>query len=235
MIGAKVMPSIKIDKDTWNNVPAPGDFGTLPIGKYPVRMKVNAYQTDGSGVPMTNGKGEPVFWTTSAGDPMWKLELEVLAPGLRGRKIFDQLSFGIGGLKRVKVLYVRGGFADETGDVNLVPEDLDGSYWNVDVDRHEIACERDGKTPKVSRYPFKRKDCTCTVCKQYDGKNVNVNARIAFAGFEPMPAKEAKQYAQPDGIGANLEGICPSCQKGRHHHQFEEDGCRCQHNDHPAF
>ena len=105
------MPKLKT---TFKNVPenVGGDFGLLPIGRYPVRMHVDAYEHDGSG--LAKGlDGEPVFHRTNAGDEMWKLELEVLDPKYKGRKVFDQFSFGEGGLKRVWVVWSRAGFVSE--------------------------------------------------------------------------------------------------------------------------
>lgn len=226
------MPRIKVN---FAEIPDVGDFGPLPLGKYASRMHVDAYQHDAQGNYATDVNGDHVFWTTNAGDAMWKLEMELLDPAHKSRKVFDQLSFGPGGLKRVKVIYVRGGFADATDEVDLDPEDIDGTYWFIDIDRHEVATEKDGKTPRVSKYTFKAGACTCKTCKQYDGQNVNVNARIGFGGFELMPAKEAKKYAQPGGVGASTDGLCADCQKGVHHHKFEKDGCKCQAEDHPAF
>lgn len=228
------MPSIKVN---FSSVPDAGEFGPLPLGRYAARMHVDAYQHDAQGGLATNGDGEPVFWSTSAGDSMWKLEMEVLEGAAKGRKLFDQLSFGPGGMKRVKVIYKRGGFADTDADeeIELYPEDLDKTCWWIDVDRHEVAMERDGKTPRTAKRAFQRKGCACSVCTASDGQLVMVNSRIAFAGFEPMKAAEAKKFSQNGGAGASPEGICMQCQKGDHTHTEYEDKCQCSNSAHPPF
>lgn len=172
------------------------DFGTLPLGKYPAKLHIEAYMTDAQGGFMTNADGGKVFWSTRNGDPMWKMQFEILDPKYKDRKVFDNLIFSEKGQKRVKVLYVRGGFAegDKDEEIELEPEDLDGTNWWIDIDSHEVAQSSDG-SPRESKYAFKPNGCGCETCKANAGKMVNVNARIAFAGFNPMTAAEAKKFA----------------------------------------
>lgn len=217
------------------DVPDSQNFGPMPLGRYPALMHIDAYQHDASGTYATDGNGDKVYWTTTAGDPKWNVEMEILDLKYAGKKILENFSFGPGGLKRMKHIYVRGGFVDENVETELTPEDLDKTYWNIDV-KHDVAMDTDGKTPKASKYTFKANGCGCKTCTTYDGKDVMVNTKVEYAGFYPMDPKEAKRYAAPvASAGTSGDGICGECKKGVHHHKFEKDNCKCQVEDHPAF
>ena len=219
----------------FSEVPDSQDFGTIALGKYPAIMHVSAYQTDEQKNYMLNGNGDKVYWTTSNGDPMWKMDMEIVEGAFKGRSILDNLNFSAGGLKRVKVIWVRGGFAEADEDVELEPEDIDGTYWWIDVDRHEVNQDRQGNV-KESKYTFKAKDCKCETCRKFDGQKVNVNARIAFAGFEPMKAADVVKFkgtpAAANGAGA-VAGLCAECVKGDHSHK--QGRCPCPEQEHPPF
>jgi hypothetical protein len=216
-----------------------GDFGTLPMGKYPALLKVDGYQHDAQGNFALNGEGKKVYWTTGAGDAKWNLMWEIL--NLDGnRRLLDNLNFSKGGSKRVKVLYTRGGFAEgDEEDIDIEPEDLDGTYWWIDVDKHELRTDfARGGAVKESKYTFKAKDCKCEVCRVYDGQKVNVDARIGFAGFELMDPKDAAKFRNqsPEALRAatnapNDSTICMPCNMGDHSH-VALDGCPCLHVDH---
>jgi hypothetical protein len=161
------------------DTPDSQNFGPLPIGKYPCRLTIEAYQKDAQGNLMLDGDGQKTFYRSSAGDPQWKFTCTVLDGPYKGRTIKDQLTFSAGGLKRIKVLYVRGGFArGDEESIELEPDDLDGTFWNIEIDKHEPAVKRDG-SPSLDKNG-----------KQY------VNSRIAFAGFELMDAATAARLAK---------------------------------------
>jgi hypothetical protein len=213
----------------FKDVPDSQDFGTIPLGLYPALMKISAYMVDDQKNFALDGSGQKVFWTTSKGDPMWKMVLEIVDGPHKGREIFDNLNFSPGGLKRVKVIYVRGGFAEgDEEDIDIEPEEIDGTYWWIDVDRHEAGT-------KESKYTFKNRGCGCETCKANDGKKVNINPRIAFAGFEPMKAADAARYKQSKitTTQAHDPSICMPCDMGEHTHPARHMGCPCLHVNHP--
>jgi hypothetical protein len=214
-------------KVSMKDIPDSQDFSLIPLGKYPARMKVDAYQTDQQKNFMLDGNGEKTYWQTANGDPKWNLRIEILEGPHAGREILDNLNFSSGGLKRVKVLYVRGGFGDATDEVELEPEDFDGTYWLVDVDKHEVA-QRNGTVLEAKR-AFTAA-CPCENCKANNGKMVMMNARIGFAGFEPMPAAQAAKYN-----GAATGGVCGACAKADHSHKQGANSCACPNTDHPPF
>ena len=176
-------------KDT----PDSGNFGPLPIGKYPCRLNIEAYQKDAQGNFMLDGDQKKCYWRSSNGDPQWKFTCTVLDGPYRTRVMKDQLTFSDGGKKRIKVLVVRAGLA--TGgedDFDLEPEDLDNTYWNIEIDKHEPAVKKDG-SPALDKNG-----------KQY------INSRIAFAGFELMDAATAARLAK--GAPAAENGAGPTAE-----------------------
>lgn len=195
-------------KVNFSTVPDAGQGETIPLGKYPCRLHIDAYQVDQEGNPMTDGEGKKVFFRSKAGAIQWKTRAEILEGPFAGRELFDYLTFSEGGLKRIKVLASRIGMS-MTDDLDMEPEDLDKSMWYVDVDSHEVAQTAQGQV-KDSKYTFHRGSCLCDVCKQWDGKNVNVNSKTAFAGFELMDAESAKRlssvHKKPKGEAANGTG-----------------------------
>lgn len=176
-------------KVNFANVPDAGQGGTIPIGKYPCRLHIDAYQTDHEGNFMLDGEGNKVFYRSKKDDIQWKTRAEILEGPFAGRELYDYLTFSEGGLKRIKVLAARIGL-DIAGPIEMEPEDLDQSYWIVEVDKHEVAVDAQQRA-KESKYTFHRGACVCDCCKQWDGKNVNVNAKTAFAGFELMSSEQA--------------------------------------------
>ena len=195
-------------KVNFSTVPDAGQGGTIPLGKYPCRLHIDAYQVDQEGNPMLDGDGKKVFFRSKKQDIQWKTRAEILEGPFAGRELFDYLTFSEGGLKRIKVLASRIGL-DITGPIEMEPEDLDCSYWYVEVDSHEVAQTAQGQV-KVSKYTFHRGSCLCETCKTHDGKNVNVNSKTAFAGFELMDAESAKRlsgvHKKPKGEAANGTG-----------------------------
>lgn len=193
-------------KVSFKDVPDAGQGGTIPLGKYSCRLHIDAYQVDEQKNPMLDGDGNKVFFRSSNQDIQWKMRAEILEGPFAGRELFDQLTFSSGGLKRIKVLASRIGL-DMTREIDMEPDDLDQSYWNCEVDRHEVAQTKGGAV-KESKFTFHRGSCVCDCCKTYDGKNVNVNSRIAFAGFELMDSETAtrlsKVHKQPKSENGKL-------------------------------
>src|ERR1700756_1243889 len=106
------------------------DFGPWEIREHPCMLRVDAYQHDHSGNQMTGADGQPMMWKTNNGDVKWNLEWQSLEGE---RRILDNLNFSGGGQKRVWILYTRAGLAsgDEMEEMDLEPEDIDGSKWWV--------------------------------------------------------------------------------------------------------
>lgn len=153
-------------------------FEPLPIAKYPCVLAVSNEQKDSAGQVMKDAENNPAISHTVAGDEKWEIKATILDGKHTGRWIRDNLSFGVNALKRVKIVFTRAGIVegDETHDCE--PAELDGTYWWVDIDRHEARMNKDG-TPKL------RKD-----------KKPITDARVAFAGYEPMTPQEAKRYRE---------------------------------------
>ena len=213
------------------------DFSLVPLGKYPARLKIDAFQHDQLGNLMTDGAGEPVPHLTTKGNELWKLQFEILNTTSAGRIVFDNLNFSNGGLKRVKVMFVRAGFPDDyEGEVD--PDDLDGTYWNILVDSHEVAKNFKDDTLRESKYTFKNSgQCKCETCLRYDGQKVSVNPRIGFAGFELMDPKDAAMYkaSTPHEDNAPVDAAaCFPCSNGDHSHTVGKS-CPCLNVTHPPF
>jgi len=148
--------------------------GPLPLGKYACRMHVIPNQVDTQGSPMLDGDNNPAPWRTTAGDPMWKLEMLILDGPYKGRKILDQISFGAAALKRVKIIYVRAGLAKgDEEKIDLQPDDLEGTMWYVTIDRLEESKKINPKTNK----PY-------------------MNGKTAFDGYEVMDAETAARLSK---------------------------------------
>ncbi len=147
----------------FSQVPDRKDFSLLPIGRYAAQLVVKAYQTDGQGQFMTDGQGNKQHFLTTSGDIKWNLEWHLMEPAHKDKPpIGDSLSFGAA-LWRVRMLWVRGGFAEGKEDtINLEPEDIDGSCWWIDV-MHRDPARKDGRAPKPAKRPYSA-FCTCAVC-----------------------------------------------------------------------
>lgn len=219
----------------FKEIPDGNDFGLIPLGKYPARLHVDAYQHDSEGNYMTDGAGDKCFWQTGNKDDMWKLTFDILDTEHAGRKIFDNLNFSKGGLKRVKAMFMRVGYGEDY-EGELDPDDIDGSYWFVEVDEHELQINYSDGSTRTSKYTFKNKGCACAVCTKYDGQKVDVKAKIGFVGFQPMEAKDAAMYkATTPGPDADPDKeSCLACSEGDHSHTAGK-GCPCLNIDHPAF
>jgi hypothetical protein len=223
----------------FKDVPDTQDFGLVPLGRFPARLKIDAYQHDSEGNFMTNGSGERLFWQTAKLDDYWKTTLEILDTTSAGRRLFDKISFADNawGWKRTKLICTRAGMDDDAaGELEDLVEDLDGTYWWVTVAEHEVRKNRD-ESPKESKYTFKNKTgCGCKVCTGFDGKKVDVDARIAFDGYELMNAKDAAMYkaTTPDPDGPDVKENCLACAEGDHSHTAGK-GCPCLSVEHPPF
>jgi len=167
------MPRIDFSKVADND-----NFEPLPVGKYPCVLAVDNIQRDAEGNPLRDAEGRPAVRHTNAGDESWGIKATILDGKFVGRWITDSLSFGEKALKRVKIIFTRAGIIESDEQHDCQPDELDGSYWWVDVDRHEQRKNRDG-TPKLRK----------------DGKPIT-DARVAFAGYEPMSPQEAKRYRE---------------------------------------
>lgn len=222
---------------SFKDIPDGGqEFRLVPLGKYPARLKVDAYQHDDNGNYLTDGEGDRVMWRTKKGDEMWKLQFQILATEAADRIVFDNLNFSEGGKKRVKIMFRRAGYPEDyEGEPD--PEDLDGTYWNIDVDSHELQTTATGAIT-ISKYKFKNKiDCKCSVCVGNDDKEVRINPKIGFAGFELMPLKDAVMYkaVTPNESNPSMEaGACFPCTNGDHSHKAGKN-CPCMNGDHPPF
>src|SRR6266851_6673408 len=216
------------------NVSDQQDFSLVPIGRYSARLKVDAYQTDSNGQPMTDSNGQPAMFRTGNGDTKWNLTWTILDGPCKDRKILDNLNFSGGGLKRVKVMYVRGGFAEgNEEEIDLEPDDLDNSCWWIEVEHPDPA--RDNYEPKESKYTFDKKLCRCSTCLKYDGKKINVFARVGFAGMELMKPAEAVKYQAGAATQNGAAGLCGECGAGKHWHKEGQGGCQCDNTDHIPF
>lgn len=154
------------------------EFEPIPIGKHPCVVAVTNVQTDSEGNPMKDAEGNPAIRHTNAGDESWNVKATILDGKHIGGFLFDNLSFGAKAVKRVKVIFSRAGIieGDETHDCE--PGELDGTYWWLEVDRHEARINKDG-TPKLGK----------------NGKPLT-SAKIGFAGWYPMDPKDAKKYRE---------------------------------------
>ena len=173
-----------------------------PIGKYACLMKVDAYKRDSAGSPMTGPDGKPAPHTTSAGDPMWNIELTILDGDYYFDKtLLDNLSFGEKAAGRAAGIFVRAGMMPSVEackenpklwperERNFEPDELDGTLWWVTIG-HEAS-------NKESQKPFLNiGKCTCATCTAATGRNVFVNAKPEFAGYEVMTAAEAKKIRE---------------------------------------
>jgi hypothetical protein len=229
---------------SFKDVPDSTGFTLVSAGRHPARMHVDAYQHDAAGNFALDGAGQKVYWETSTShDPLWKLHMEILDGDHRGATVDDNLNFSSGGMKRVKVVYKRGGFATgDEEDIELEPEDLDGSCWWITVE-HEVSIDFKTKEERPrKRGEFSANGCTCATCVKYDGKDVYVQHKITFDGFEPMAAKEAAEFAKRPSPAklraaeqaADVKEYCMPCNMGEHAHTLNK-GCPCLHDDHPDF
>ena len=154
------------------------EFEPIPIGKYACVLAVDNVQRDTQGNPVTDIDNKPLLRHTKAGDESWFIKATILDGKHTGRWIQDNLSFGEKALKRVKAVFKRLGIIEGDESHDCSPDELDGSYMWVEVDRLEAATNRDG-TPKVRK----------------DGKPM-LNPKVAFVGYTAMDAKEAKRYRE---------------------------------------
>jgi hypothetical protein len=154
------------------------EFEPLPIAKYPCVLAVTNIQTDSNGEVVKDIDDQPAIMHTKGNDEKWEIKATILDGKHTGRWIRDNLSFGEKAVKRVKILFQRAGLIEGDETYDCEPAELDGTYWWVDIDRHEPRKERDGK-PKMRK----------------DGKPIT-DARVGFAGYAPMTPQEAKRYRE---------------------------------------
>jgi hypothetical protein len=211
------------------------DFDLVPLGEYPARLHVDAYQHDSAGNEMLDGAGERICWQTRNNDDMWKLKWGIVNTMYAGNNLLDNLNFSSGGLKRVKIMFVRCGYAEDYKG-ELDPDDVDGTYWTIAVDSHELAVTKGGGVTEAKREFRNKLDCKCSTCVGADGKKVMVNARVGFAGFQPMELKDAAMYKNttPGPIGPDDKANCLACAEGDHSHQAGK-GCPCMSVEHSPF
>jgi hypothetical protein len=160
------------------NVQDNTEFEILPLGKYPCVLAVSNEQKDSSGQVMKDAENNPAIRHTNAGDERWDIKATILDGKHTGRWITDNLSFGEKALKRVKIVFVRAGIIEGDEAHDCTPDELDGTYWWVEIDRQEARTNKDG-TPKLRK----------------DGKPI-LDPRVGFAGYEPMSPQEAKRYRE---------------------------------------
>ena len=93
-----------------------GEFAVIPDGVYRVAV-------DGIDERQTN-----------AGDPMWRVTLRIVDPGLKfhGRRVFDTWAFSPKALPRMKLIASRFGI-DVQSDRELTPLDFLGKEIEVEV------------------------------------------------------------------------------------------------------
>jgi hypothetical protein len=166
-------------KINWQKVPDSSNFEPLPIAKYPCVLAVDNKQRDAQGDAMKDVDGNAATVHTNAGDEKWNIKATVLDGPHVGRWVLDNLSFGEKAVKRAKIVLKRAGIIDdETTDYDAQPEELDGTYWEIEVDRHEARMNKDG-TPKLRK----------------DGKPI-VDPRVGYAGYTPLSPQDAKRYRE---------------------------------------
>lgn len=191
------------------NVKEGGAFGPLPLGEYACRIALRIWQVDANGTPMTDGEGRPVPYRTASGDMLWYVDSTILDGPYKGKVIQDNWSFGKA-IGRIWTVCKRLGIIPDSyklGDpFNLNEEEIDQTFWKVVIDEHQVA-ERGGQiTP--ANYPFKSA-CQCNICRAAVGKNVFVNAKVAFDGYSPMTKDEVKKYraGAPTGGGGATNSV----------------------------
>jgi hypothetical protein len=228
-------------KVNFNQVPDQADFSLPPIGRHPARLEIDAYQKDAQGNFMTGPDGKPVFKRTAAGDTKWDMLWHLLdLPD--DRYVSEGLFFSTKGLKRVKIIFVRGGFATgKEDDIDLEPEDLDGTFWWVEVEHPDpVDSLQEGASLKESKYTFKAK-CDCATCQKYNGQKVSVYAKVGFAGMNPMRTEEMAKYLKPaqstsaNGNAEAADAICDECTLSKHFHKRGAKGCTCEQESHLDF
>jgi hypothetical protein len=166
-------------KINWQKVPDGSNFEPLPIGKYPCVLAVDDRQRDAQGDVMKDVDGNDATVHTNAGDEKWNIKATILDGPHAGRWVLDNLSFGEKAVKRAKIVLKRAGIIDdETTEYDAQPEELDGTYWWIDIDRHEARVNKDG-TPKLRK----------------DGKPI-VDPKVGYAGYETMSPQDAKRYRE---------------------------------------
>lgn len=110
-------------------------FDPLPDGQYPVKVV------------------EVEERSTSKGDPMWSLQLEVLSGQYAGRIIFDNITWSEAGMKRVKFVLRRLGL-ELSGEQEIKPEDLVGKAALVTTMIDTYFSEKHGKEKRRNQIPF---------------------------------------------------------------------------------
>ena len=166
-------------KINWSRVADSSNFEPLPIAKYPCVLAVTNKQVDAQGGAVKDADGNAATLHTNAGDEKWDIKATVLDGTHTGRWVLDNLSFGEKAVKRAKIVLKRAGIIDdETTDYDAQPEELDGTYWEIEVDRHEARMNKDG-TPKLRK----------------DGKPI-VDPRVGYAGYTPLSPQDAKRYRE---------------------------------------
>ncbi len=163
----------------FGSVPEQQDFSPLPLGKYACVLRVTNIAKASDGEPMTDGDGNPATLKSNDGSEKWDLNALVLSGAHVGREIRDNLVFSEKGIKKVKPIFVRAGIVvgDETHDCQ--PDEIDGTYWWVEIDKHEQGKNRDGSLK------FKK-----------DGTTPMLYQKVAFAGYTPMTPTEAKAHRE---------------------------------------
>jgi len=132
----------------WDIIEDVNEFSPIPAGDYPfkvVDVKVKS---------------------TKAGDPMWNLELELIDNQYSGRKVWDNITFNLDGLKRVKLVCSRLGLKTE-GKIDLKPEMLIGQKGVVTLVKTSYIDPEGHEKPK-NEIPF-------AGYKSLDGELINSN------------------------------------------------------------
>jgi hypothetical protein len=89
--------------------------------------------------------------TTSNGDPMWRLRLEVLVGEHRGRFVFDNLVFSARALDRLRCFCQSIGL-DTSGELDLTPQMIQGKVCRVEV---RVEPGNDGQASVRNKVPFR--------------------------------------------------------------------------------
>jgi hypothetical protein len=163
-------------KVNFGTIPDQQDFTPLPLGKYPCLLRVTNIAKASDGQVMTDGDGNPALLRSNDGSEKWDLNALILGGAHVGREIRDNLVFSEKGIKKVKPIFVRAGIVEGNETYDCQPNELNETFWWVEIDKHEQG---------------KNKDNTLKVTK--DGKP-KMYHKVAFAGYTLMQPAEAKKY-----------------------------------------
>jgi hypothetical protein len=115
------------------------DSEHVPPGRYPVRMRIYAYEKDKS-KPQQDAQGKPLWRKTEKGEAHWLAKCEVLDGPQVGHIAWDRFYFSTQRFLKLKSLYVALGLLEEVNaPLKPNPKELDGTLWWLSIKDHEWA------------------------------------------------------------------------------------------------